>query len=109
MNTRLSVKNLINTIVPISRFNRGGAGKIFDEVRKSGIKVVLKNDVPACVLLTPERYDEMVRQLEDYELFFEAEKRMKQAEKSGFVTSDEIMREFGVTPEDLENVDVDID
>ncbi|BCY19539.1 MAG: type II toxin-antitoxin system Phd/YefM family antitoxin [Chloroflexi bacterium] len=109
MNTRLSVKNLINTIVPISRFNRGGAGKIFDEVRKSGIKVVLKNDVPACVLLTPERYDEMVRQLEDYELYFEAEKRMKQAEKSGFVTSEEIMQEFGVHPEDLENIDVDID
>ncbi len=109
MNTRLSVKDLINTIVPISRFNRGGAGKIFDEVKKTGIKIVLKNDIPACVLITPERYDEMVRQLEDYELFFEAEKRMKQAEKSGFATSDEVMREFGIQPEDLENIDVDID
>jgi len=109
MNMRLSVSDFVNTIVPISRFNRGGASKIFDEVKKTGIKIVLKNDIPACVLITPEKYDDMVRQLEDYELFFEAEKRMKLAEKTGFVTSDDVMRDLGVHPEDLNDIDVDID
>ncbi len=109
MNVSLSTSELINRIVPISRFNKGGASKIFEEVNKTGVKIVLKNDIPTCVLLTPERYDEMLREIEDFELFFEAEKRMKNAETTGFVSDEEMMSHFGITEADLENVEVDID
>ena len=57
------VSNLLNTMVPISRFNRGEAGKIFDEVNASGVKVVVKNNKPACVLITPEKYEQMMKEL----------------------------------------------
>lgn len=42
--------------VSISLFNRGFAGKIFEEVKKNGAKVVMKNNSPECVLLSPEEY-----------------------------------------------------
>ena len=51
--------NLLDTFVPISRFNRGEANKIFDEVKETGYKVVVKNNIPICVLLSPERYREI--------------------------------------------------
>lgn len=49
------VPALRNTI-PISLFNKGMAGKIFKSVKENGSKVVMKNNVPECVLMSPESY-----------------------------------------------------
>ena len=49
-----SVISAIRDTIPISMFNRGLAGKIFEEVRKAGAKVVMKNNLPECVLVSPE-------------------------------------------------------
>ncbi|MBP5569389.1 MAG: hypothetical protein J6X54_09250 [Treponema sp.] len=43
--------NLEKGFIPISRFNKGQAGQIIEEVKKEGIKVILKNNVPQGVLL----------------------------------------------------------
>ena len=37
-----SVMSAIKNTVPISQFNRGLAGKIFEDVKQSGAKVVMK-------------------------------------------------------------------
>ena len=105
----VSVKKLMNSIVPISRFNRGEASKIFDEVHEHGMKIVLKNNDPTCVLLNPEKYEEMVEALEDYALYFEAENRLKSAQLKGYITSSDIMKHLGIEAQDLEDVEVDID
>ncbi len=42
-------------IVPISRFNKGEANKIFDEVSKDGFRYVVKNNRVKCILLSPEQ------------------------------------------------------
>jgi antitoxin StbD len=71
---------------------------------------VLKNNVPACVLVKPERYEEMIEMLEDYALFFEAEKRMKNAVSKGFISQEQILNELGIRESDLDDeVDVDIE
>lgn len=54
--------------IPIDRFNCCEANKIFDEVNESGIKIVMENEAPACVLIKPEWYEEMLEKLQDYEL-----------------------------------------
>ena len=106
---QVSVKNVMNSIIPITRFNRGEANRIFDEVAETGVKVVLKNNAPACVLVNPERYETMVDALEDYALFFEAEKRVESAEKNGYLTERHVMEKFGVKDSDLDNVEVEIE
>ena len=48
-----SVISAIKNTVPISLFNRGQAGKIFADVRKSGGKGGMKNKEGECVRLSP--------------------------------------------------------
>jgi len=109
MNERnTSIKEVMDAIVPITRFNRGEASKIFDEVNARGVKLVLKNNTPACVLVNPERYDEMIEALEDYALFFEAERRIKAAGSTTVPLSD-VMKELDITEEDLEAVKVEVE
>ena len=57
----MSENNVINMLVPISRFNRGEANKIFDEVKEDGVKIVLKNNQPIGVIMTPEMYESLLR------------------------------------------------
>ena len=52
----VNIASAIRNTVPISLFNRGLAGKIFNEVKQSGAKVVMKNNAAECVLLSPEEY-----------------------------------------------------
>jgi antitoxin StbD len=108
-NSNLSMKKVMDLIVPISRFNRGEANKIFDEVSKTGVKVVLKNNVRVGVLVEPEQYDEMVEMLEDYALFFEAERRMKNVEQDGFISEKQVMEDLEISESDLDDADVEIE
>ncbi len=41
-----SVVSAIRNTVSISLFNRGLAGKIFSDVKRTGAKVVMKNNLP---------------------------------------------------------------
>ena len=89
--------------------NRGEASKIFEEVGEYGFKVVLKNNTPACVLVQPDRYEAMVEALEDYALFFEAEKRMKNADKEGFISSEDVLAGLGISESDVDDAGVEIE
>jgi PHD/YefM family antitoxin component YafN of YafNO toxin-antitoxin module len=99
------ISDMLNAIVPISRFNKGEANKIFDEVNKSGYKIVVKNNKPTCVLITPERYKEMEEIIENYNLLIEAERRMKNVKDDDFISSDEVLLDLGITKEELKNID----
>lgn len=50
---------LLNSFVAISRFNKGEAGKIIDEVHEEGFKIIIKNNEPVCVMITPEFFNEL--------------------------------------------------
>jgi antitoxin StbD len=105
----LSMKNIMNSIVPITRFNRGEANKIFNELSKTGVKIVLKNSVRVGVLVEPKQYDEMVEMLEDYSLLFEAEQRMKKGEQGGFISEKQVIEDLKISESDLDDVDVEIE
>ncbi|MDR2558148.1 MAG: type II toxin-antitoxin system Phd/YefM family antitoxin [Oscillospiraceae bacterium] len=104
----LSVSSMLDALVPISRFNKGEANKIFDEVKESGCKIVVKNNVPACVLLTPERYQEMLEMLEDQYLLALAEERVKRGNGRTY-SFDDVIKSHGFTKEELEGTEVEID
>jgi PHD/YefM family antitoxin component YafN of YafNO toxin-antitoxin module len=105
----LSIKKVLDSIIPISRFNRGEANKIFDEVTETGVKVVLKNNIPIGVLVDPQQYEDMVETLEEYALFFEAEQRMRNVEKGGFLSEKQVMEDLDITESDLDKYDVEIE
>ena len=68
-----SLVNAIKNTVPITQFNRGLAGKIFEDVKKQGAKVVMKNNTPECVLMSPEEYLSLMEEVEDAKLLRLAE------------------------------------
>ena len=105
----ITASTVMRSIVPITRFNRGEASKIFDEVESSGMKIVVKNNKPACILLSSERYDEIMELLSDQILLKEAETRMSNTDDDDLLTQDEMMAELGISKEDLEDIDVEID
>jgi PHD/YefM family antitoxin component YafN of YafNO toxin-antitoxin module len=96
-------------IVPITRFNRGEANKIFDEVNETGIKIVLKNNVRVGVLVEPGQYDEMVEMLEDYALFFEAEQRLNKVKPEETISEMQVMKDLGIRELDLEDINVELE
>ena len=106
---RVSILNIMNSMVPVSRFNKGEASKIFDEVESSGTKIVVKNNQPACVLLSPAQYESLMEMLSDSLLYTEAEKRMAANNDSENLSHEAVMKELGVTQEDLDDIDVEID
>jgi len=105
----MSISGTIKSLVPISRFNKGEANKIFEEVRETGFKIVLKNNSPACVLLTPEAYENMLEVIENYRLLIEAEKRMDTAKPEDFISADNALQELGISEADLKDIEVEID
>jgi len=99
---------IMNSMVPVSRFNKGEAAKIFDEVAKTGIKIAVKNNKPACVLLSPARYESLLEEIEDLELMMEVERRLEDG--SPTYSFKEILEENGMTEADLEGwEDVEIE
>lgn len=55
----LNMLRLANAIIPITRFNKGEAGKIIDEVKNEGPRIIVKNNVPECVMLSLEEYNRL--------------------------------------------------
>ena len=58
-----SIRGAIEHTIPISQFHRGLAGQIFEDVRRSGAKVVMKNNTAECVLISPEEYIRLLDEL----------------------------------------------
>lgn len=106
---RATILNIINSMVPISRFNKGEASKIFDEVTSSGTKIVIKNNRPACVLLSPAQYESLMEMLSDSLLYTEAEKRMATNNDSETLSYEAVMEELGITQKELDDIDVEIE
>ena len=104
-----SIGLALDALVPISRFNRGEAGKIFDEVKDAGCKIVVKNNAPICVMMTPEKYKEYMDMIYDQHLLELALER--EANDSGvYCSTDEVMAEFGITRKELDAMeDVEIE
>ena len=96
-----SVMSAIENTISISLFNRGLAGKIFSDVRRTGAKVVMKNNAPECVLLSPEEYVQLMDAVNDAKLLSLAAQRLEQYTPGSAVSSEEVNRHFGVTEADL--------
>lgn len=105
-----SVVSAITNTVPITQFNRGLAGKIFEDVKRSGAKVVMKNNAAECVLLSPEEYVRLMDEVNDACLLAVATERMAHYDPSTLISEEEMNRRLGVTAADLADFDeVDIE
>ena len=94
--------------VPISGFDRGGASRIFDAVEHDSPTVVMNNDQPVCVLLSPKQYEVMIEMLSDTLLWEEADSRISMNDDAKDISQEEMMLALGIRQEELDAIDVDI-
>ena len=97
------VSSAIRNTISISLFNRGLAGKVFEDVRKSGAKIVIKNNAPECVLLSPEEYLKIMDELNDSRLLAIANARMADYDASNLIPGDKVFENLGLSDADLED------
>ena len=79
----MNIRSALENTIPISQFNRGLAGKIFEEVKRYGAKVVMKNNIPECVLLSPEEYIRLLDEANDARLLATAAQRRSEERRVG--------------------------
>lgn len=99
--------NILDSIIPVSRFNKGEASKIFNEVKNDGVRIVVKNNVPECVLISPREYQEMVEKYEDALLYIEACKRL--SEETDYFSHEEVLKSLDISEEDLKDIEVELE
>lgn len=101
---------LLQSLVPISQFNKGQAAKIFDRLHSERELIVLKNNQPSAIILSPEEYTRLTEIEEDYYLLLEANKRMKDNGNNKTVLFDSVMSNLGISEDELlDTKDVDIE
>lgn len=111
MNNNPSVTELFNNMISITDLNKGKGAKIIDEVKKTGYKVILKNNHPEAVLITPDQFKEMLslkEELADMTLGMEALRRMANFSPETTVSHEDVLSELGISQKELDNIDVEI-
>ena len=97
----MTFQTTLRSFVPISQFNKGQAAKIFDRLKTEQRLMVLKNNAPAAVILSPEEYYRITEYEMDQELLRMAHARMQGDWESTLVPESEVLRLLGITEEEL--------
>lgn len=102
--------DFLQSLVPISQFNKGQAAKIFDRLHSEKELIVLKNNQPSAVILSLEEYTRLTEIEEDYFLLLEANRRIEENGDKKTVSLDSVMDHLGISKEELLDAeDVDIE
>lgn len=100
----LNIASAIRDTISISLFNRGLAGKIFEEVKQCGAKVVMKNNTAECVLISPDEFMRLMDEVNDARLLTIATERMEKYDPASVIDADTLYKDLGITQEDLDAV-----
>ena len=100
----VNLSGALKHTIPISQFHKGMAAQIFSDVCKSGAKVVIKNNEPECVLMSPAEYMNFMDELADARLEIVALQRIADGALEHTIKHEDVMAKLGITNEDLDNI-----
>ena len=92
--------DILDSRVPIPQFNRGQASRIFDRRHNENQLIVLKNNQPAAIILSPSEFQRLSEIEEDYTLLLEATRRLKE-NSSSTSSREEVMSELNISEAEL--------
>ena len=92
--------DILESLVPITQFNSGQASRIFDHLHSESRLIVLKNNQPAAIILSPSEFQRLSEIEEDYTLLLEATRRLKEDSSSTY-SREEVMSELNISEADL--------
>lgn len=97
--------NILNSLIPISQFNKGKAAQIFDRLRTEKELIVLKNNQPSAVILSPEEYTRLTEIEEDYMLLLEANSRLEASGEKQSISFENVLVHLGISEKELEEAE----
>ena len=97
--------NLLQSLVPISQFNKGHSSNIFYRLHSERELIVLKNNQPSAIILSPEEYTRLTEIEEDYFLLLEANKRMEGNGNNKTLSFDSVMSNLGISEDERLNTE----
>ena len=92
--------DILDSLVPITEFNRDQASKIFDRLHSESRLIVIKNNQPAAIILSPSEFQRLSKIEEDYTLLLEATRRLKE-DSSSMYSREDVMSELDISEADL--------
>ena len=95
----------LKSLVPISQFSKGKATQVFDRLHSEPQLVVLKNNVPAAVLLSPEEFGRLAEIEENYQLLLLAQERLVSGKGRKHISEQEVMKNLGISETDIEHAE----
>lgn len=93
----------LESLVPVTMFNKGQATKIFDRVKTEGQIIVLKNNAPEAVIVSTDEYTRLTEIEENYYLLMEANERLSKANTT--LTEENVMERLGISQSDIDAAD----
>lgn len=100
----------LRSLVSISQFSKGQATQVFDRLKNEPQLVVLKNNVPAAILLSPDEFSRLAEIEENYRLLMLAQERLAGSNLEGARNEVDVMESLGITEEDVDAAeDVEIE
>lgn len=91
----------IDNLVPVTLFNKGQAARIFDRVKTERQLVVLKNNAPSAVIISPDEYMRLTEIEENYYLLELANSRLAGGNMETAVAEADALRELGVSEDEI--------
>ena len=102
--------NMLRSLVSISQFSKGQATKVFGRLRNEPQLIVLKNNIPEAVLLSPEEYMRLSEIEENYNLLTLAQERLANGNLNSAVSETEVLASLGISEADIDSAeDVEIE
>ena len=96
------IAQTLRSLVSISQFSKGQAAQVFDRLRTEKQLIVLKNNAPAAVLLSPEQSERMTDMEENYRLLLLAQERLAKGGLERAVSQEQMMERLGVTQDEID-------
>ena len=96
--------------VSISQFSKGQATQVFDRLKNEPQLVVLKNNVPVAILLSPDEFSRLAEIEGNYRLLLLAQERLASNNPENTRSEADVMKDFGISGNDIETTeDVEIE
>ena len=105
----MSVASVLENMYPVSDLSRGKASSILASVADSSPAIIVKNNKPYRVVMTVDEYLRIMEHFEDEYLEELALERLKANEGKEFISWDDMLRRFGLDPDDPLDVEAEIE
>ena len=93
--------NTLHSLVSISQFSKGQAIKVFNRLQEESQLIVLKNNAPVAVLLSPEEFTRLIEIEENYHLPTLAQERLSNNNIDNAIPEPEMIASLGITENEI--------